>query len=664
MKTPLAALLLLAAGTLQAAEPGYDPRVAFAPFDYPQAVNAYRGADGRPGPDYWQNRADYDIGVRIDADKAILHGSQVIHYTNNSPQALDHLWLQLDQNRYRADARGNYTGGLNPPSARHTEGFELTRVALGHGDGAVPAEYRISDTRMRIELPTPVAGRGGRVDIQIDWQYTIPEFGGRTDWYDSRNGRVFEVAQFYPRMAVYDDLRGWDTQPFLNSEFYLEYGDFNYAVTVPADMIVVGSGELTNPDEVLSRSQRRRLDKARRSDRTVLIRSVDEVNAETRAKPATSTRTWRFRMQNTRDVAFGASRAYVWDAARINLPEGGRALAMSAYPVESLEDGADWARSTEYVKASIEGFSHWYPYPWPVAVAEAGVAGGMEYPGIVFDWWKDAGSMGLFGLTAHEMGHNWYPMIVGSNERRDAWMDEGFNTFIDVLIAETFNQGEFGPKRDGEYAPGGGNPVDEILPLLADPEAPAILSIADAVREQYRHPVTYFKAALGLVLLRNEILGPERFDQALIEYTRAWAFRHPSPSDFFRSIESSAGEDLGWFWRGWFEKNWQLDLAVTAIRQVGEAPQSEQRRRGPADTRARVSIASRAQLVMPATLAVEFADGTTARTRLPVETWQQRDRVEVAFDQTSPIVAASIDPDQVLPDRDRGNNRLEARAGR
>ncbi len=664
MKSLLAILALFAISTAQAADSNYDPRLSFAPFDYPQPVNAYRGADGRPGPAYWQNRADYDIEVRIDSETRILRGSEVIHYTNNSPQALDHLWLQLDQNRYRTDARGNYTGGLNPPQARHTEGFELAKVEVGTAGKVTDARYRVNDTRMRIDLPTPVAGKGGTIDIHIDWQHVIPEFGGRTDWYDSRNGRVFEVAQFYPRMAVYDDLRGWDTQPFLNGEFYLEYGDFNYAVTVPADMIVVGSGELVNPDAVLSTLQRQRLEQARRSDKTVFIRSVDEVNTETRAKPATDTRTWRFRMESTRDVAFGASRAYVWDAARINLPEGKTALAMSAYPVESLEEGADWARSTEYVKGSIEGFSRWFSYPWPTAVAEAGVAGGMEYPGIVFDWWKSTGSMGLFGLTAHEMGHNWYPMIVGSNERRDAWMDEGFNTFIDVLIADTFNNGEFGPKRDGEYAPGGGNPADEILPLLADAHAPSILSIADAVSEKYRHPVTYYKAALGLVLLRNEIIGPERFDQALIEYTRAWAFKHPSPSDFFRSIESSAGEDLGWFWRGWFEQNWQLDMAITAIQQVGEAPQPKQRRPGPPDSRARVTIANREQLVMPATLEVEFANGKKERLRLPVETWQQRSQVDVAFDEASPIVAARIDPDQVLPDRDRSNNQLGATASR
>ena len=655
----LSVVLCLLAASCAVIAGDYDPRRAFAPFDYPQAVNRYRGGDGLPGPDYWQNRADYRINATLDPAAKTLRGSMVIHYTNNSPQSLDYLWLHLDQNLYRADARGNFTSGRAPLPEQHTEGFRLARIAIEKGDQSQPLNYAVSDTRMRVELPQSLAGHGGTLDLRIDYDYDLPGvWGGRTTWYPSKHGDVFEIAQWYPRMAVYDDLRGWDTQPYLNSEFYLEYGDFDYTVTLPADMIVVGSGELVNEDEVLDAVQRQRLAQARGSDSTVLIRTRAEVEAEAAKPAASATRTWHFRMHDTRDVAFAASRAYVWDAARINLPGGGTALAMSAYPVESLDEG-EWARSTEYVKASVEEFSRWYPYPWPVAVAEAGFAGGMEYPGIVFDWWKKGG-MGLYPLTAHEIGHGWYPMIVGSNERRDAWMDEGFNTFIDVLAADRFNHGEFAPKRDGEYAPDGGNPVDGILPLLADPEAPPLLAIADAIDEKYRHPLTYYKAALGLVLLRDEILGHERFDRAFVEYTRAWAFRHPSPSDFFRVMESSAGEDLGWFWRGWFQHNWQLDLAVTAIHQVGEGPEPQRRRAGPPDRRASVTVANLDQLVMPSTLEVRYADGSQQRIRLPVETWQRHRRFDVVVDSDKRIVAATIDPDQRLPDSDRSNNTRRA----
>ncbi|HET8898399.1 MAG TPA: M1 family metallopeptidase [Rhodanobacteraceae bacterium] len=647
--------LALGAVALNAVAGQYDPRQTFALFDYPQATNRYRASDGVPGPDFWQNRADYTIHATLDAVNKTLTGSEVIHYTNQSPQPLHYLWLHLDQNRYRQDARGNFTSGANPPAAMHTAGYDLRQVALLVDGKVQPLDYTVSDTRMRVELPVALAGQGGTLALRIDYAFHIPDqFGGRTDWYPTKNGDVFEIAQWYPRMAVFDDIRGWDTLPYLNNEFYLEYGDFDYSITVPEDMIVVGSGELANPDEVLSHTERTRLDAARRSDKTVLIRTPAEVLHVAKQPVATGTRTWRFTMHNTRDVAFGASRAYIWDAARINLPQGKQALAMSAYPVESLKDGG-WDRSTEFVKASVEEFSRWYPYPWPVAIAEAGIAGGMEYPGIVFDWWK-TGGMGLFGLTAHEVGHNWYPMIVGSNERRDAWMDEGFNTFIDVLIADRFNHGEFGPKRDSEYAPKGGNPVDEILPLLADPEAPAIMSQPDTISEKYRHPVTYFKAALGLVLLREQILGPKLFDQAFTEYTHAWAFKHPAPSDFFRAMDNAAGEDLGWFWRGWFEHNWQLDLAVTGIKQVGETPAPKGRRFGPPDNRARVTIANLDQLVLPATLEVHFADGKSERIRLPAETWQQHKDFAVAIDRDVRVTGATIDPDHVLPDRHRGNN--------
>jgi aminopeptidase N len=244
----------------------------------------------------------------------------------------------------------------------------------------------------------------------------------------------------------------------------------------------------------------------------------------------------------------------------------------------------------------------------------------------------------LHMVTAHEIGHTWFPMIVGSDERRNAWMDEGFNTFIDVYEADAFNRGEFAPKRDSEYSPKGGNPVDEILPLLADPDAPNLLIGADMVKEKYRHPATYFKAALGLVLLREQIVGPERFDPAFRKYIATWAYKHPTPSDFFRLMESETGEDLGWFWRGWYANNWQLDLAVTKV------------------DGAKVTIANLDQLVMPSTLRVTFEDKTTRDIRIPVETWQQHKTFDVTVPRQKKIVGAVIDPDHAVPDRDRSNN--------
>lgn len=631
----LAAVAL--AGALGATAATFDPRETFAPFTYPQPVNAYRSGSGVPGPMFWQNRADYDLSATLDPVKNTMTGKATIHYTNNSPDALDVLWLQLDENRFTADARGNFTSGK--AEKRHTGGYRIASVTVEQGGKDVAVNYVVSDTRMQVRLPEALAARGGKISLTIAYSYDLPgDFGGRTGFAPSKNGNIYEMAQWYPRMCVYDDLRGWDTAPYLNSEFYLEYGDFNYAVTVPSDMIVAGSGELVNAEDVLTATQRERLAKARESDKTVMIRTPSEVTDPASRPKKGGTLTWKFRMKNTRDVAFGASTAYVWDAARINLPEGKKALAMSVYPVESVGD-ASWGRSTEYLKASVEHFSSkWYPYPYPVAINEAGsAASGMEYPGIVFDPMK-APAKALHMVTAHEIGHTWFPMIVGSDERRNAWMDEGFNTFIDVYEADAFNHGEFAPKRDGEYAPKGGNPVDEILPLLADADAPPLLIGADMVKEKYRHPATYFKAALGLVLLREQIVGPERFDPAFRKYIATWAYKHPSPSDFFRLMESETGEDLGWFWRGWFENNWQLDMAVTKV------------------DGSNVTVENRDQLVMPATLRVTFDDKTTRDIRVPVETWQQHKSFEVSVPGGRKVVRAQIDPDHAIPDRDRSND--------
>ena len=631
----LAAVAL--AGALGATAATFDPRETFAPFTYPQPVNAYRSGSGVPGPMFWQNRADYDLAATLDPVKNTMTGKATIHYTNNSPDALDVLWLQLDENRFTADARGNFTSGK--AEKRHTGGYRIASVTVEQGGKDVAVNYVVSDTRMQVRLPEALAARGGKISLTIAYSYDLPgDFGGRTGFAPSKNGNIYEMAQWYPRMCVYDDLRGWDTAPYLNSEFYLEYGDFNYSVTVPSDMIVAGSGELVNAEDVLTATQRERLAKARESDKTVMIRTPSEVTDPASRPKKGGTLTWKFRMKNTRDVAFGASTAYVWDAARINLPEGKKALAMSVYPVESVGD-ASWGRSTEYLKASVEHFSSkWYPYPYPVAINEAGsAASGMEYPGIVFDPMK-APAKALHMVTAHEIGHTWFPMIVGSDERRNAWMDEGFNTFIDVYEADAFNHGEFAPKRDGEYAPKGGNPVDEILPLLADADAPPLLIGADMVKEKYRHPATYFKAALGLVLLREQIVGPERFDPAFRKYIATWAYRHPSPSDFFRLMESETGEDLGWFWRGWFENNWQLDMAVTKV------------------DGSNVTVENRDQLVMPATLRVTFDDKTTRDIRVPVETWQQHKSFEVSVPGGRKVVRAQIDPDHAIPDRDRSND--------
>jgi len=630
-------------GAAGAAIGNYTPQAAFAPFTLPGPVNTVRSGSGLPGPGWWQNRADYQIRATLETKAHTLSGEVAIHYTNQSPDTLDVLWLQLDQNIYRSDSRSRAAEGASRRRRGDgsTDGYAIESVQVEQSGRRVAAQTLKSDTRLQVQLPQPLAGHGGQLTVYIRYRFTIPgAFGGRMAWGKVEHGEIYDLAQWYPRMAVYDDVRGWDTLPYLAQEFYLDYGDFDYWVTVPDTMIVAGSGALQNAGEVLSSQQRGRLALASHSDQTVKIVTPSEIGGSS----AGGTKTWHFRMEDTRDVAFSASDAFAWDAARINLPSGSTALAMSYYPAESAGPRA-WDRSTQYVKDTVESMSkRWHPYPWPVAINVAGPASGMEYPGIVFDGIRDKEAP-LFWITAHEIGHSWFPMMVGFDERRDAWMDEGFNTFIDTFESGDFNRGEFAPKRDSEFAPGGGNPVDEILPILADPDAPPILSRADTVVEKYRHPVTYFKSALGLVLLRDEILSPDRFDPAFRRFIATWKFKHPKPSDFFRFMESEAGEDLSWWWRGWYATNVTYDVAVTQITPAAAGGTL-------------VTVENRDPMVLPVTLRIDYADGSHDDIRLPAETWIRQAASDVVIAPGKRVVRATLDPDHHLPDRDRSNNML------
>ncbi len=629
----------------------YDPRLTFAPLTLPDPINQYRSANGAPGPAYWQNEADYEMHADLDTKAKVLRNDEVITYTNNSPDVLPSLWIHMEQNIYRKDARARVANGMRPrrrqtpddeenANGRTSDGFILDSVEIEQGKERVKADYIIDDTRMQVRLAKPMAPKGSVLKLHILYHYQIPGvWGGRTSWGMSKQGEIYDMAQWYPRMCVYDDLRGWDTLPYIGSEFYLEYGHFDYYLTVPSEMIVAGSGELVNAKDVLTKTQLDRLDAARKSDKTVLIRSVDEVKDPASRPKAGGTLTWHFRMEHTRDVSWSASPVFVWDAARINLPDGKTSLAESVYPPESTGEEA-WSRSTEYVKDTVERFSRqWFPYPWPAAINVAGFSTGMEYPGIVFDGIEYKGKT-LFWITAHEIGHDWFPMIVGSNERRNAFMDEGFNTFIDIGESAEFQGGVYGPKRDSEYS-AEGEPADTILKVLDNSAAPNILMPADAYPWALGHPVSYFKGAYGMVLLREQILGKDRFDWAFRKYVRDWAYKHPSPSDFFRAMSSDGGEELGWFWRGWYMNNWRFDLAVTAVD-------------GP-----RVTLVNKGQLVLPATVEVQYTDGTKARFRVPVESWESKDELTWLGDK--PVASVTVDPDRVLPDDDRGNNSISAK---
>lgn len=646
-------LLLLVKGFNVFSQSKNSTYAPFAPFFFPHNGNQYRSADGSPGPDYWQNSADYNVHVKFDTATKEINGEVKITYTNNSPHNLSYVWLELDQNIDRKDSRSKSISNpapLNFPAERNATapGFHIRKVEIiENGKSVEINNYIITDTRMQVWLPQKLKAKGGILVMTINYNYILQRSGGggRSGYLNTKNGVIYDISYWYPRMEVYDDLAGWNTLPFLgNGEFYMDYGNIDYTVTLPAGMIVAGCGELMNPDEVLTNSEIQQLDKARHSDKTITIHSPESSSPATHSS-ANGWLTWHFKMKNTRDVAWAASSAFIWDAAKINLPAGKASLAMSYYPVESESDSL-WGRATEYTKGAVEIFSkHWYVYPYPTAVSIGGSVGGMEYPGLTFDWWK-AGGKSLYALLSHEIGHTWFPMIVGSDERRYAWMDEGFNTFIDVYAQVEFNHGEYAPKRDGEYAPGGGNPAEEIVPFITGKDIPPIMTYADAIPNRYVHPLEYFKTAFGLVLLREVILGHERFDDAFKKYISDWAYKHPSPWDFFREMDNNSGENLEWFWRGWFMHNWQLDQAVEGVKYIENDPSKG----------ALITIENLGKMVMPVLVQVTESDGTVLNYKLPAEIWETGPEHTFKISTDKRLKSVVLDADHELPDVNRGNN--------
>src|SRR5215218_5143296 len=629
------------------AQSRYNQREAFDPNFYPQTGNDYRSASGAPGPKYWQNRADYKIACTLDTTAHKVSGDVEITYTNNSPDNLNFLWLQLDQNIYQQSSRGSATTtqtGGRFANTNFTQGNVIKTVTIDAGGKKYTPKFTVSDTRMQIWLQEALKGTGDKIKLNIVYGFTIPEYGtDRMGRLKTRNGMVYEIAQWFPRMAVYDDIQGWNTLPYVGAgEFYLEYGDLEYSITAPSNMVIVGSGELQNEKDVLTPAQQKRLAAARNSDKTVVLRTPEEVT-DPRARLSGANLTWKFKIQNARDVAWAASRAFVWDAARINLPSGKKALAMSAYPVESIRKNG-WQRSTEMVKASIEHYSsQWFEFPYPVATNVAGIVGGMEYPGIVFCSHGDAGA-GLWGVTDHEVGHTWFPMIVGSNERKYAWMDEGFNTFINGLSTKAYNKGEF--------AQFSFFPADEMAKYVFTKGMDPLWTTPDVVQQENLGMAAYEKPSLMLNALREVVLGPERFDAAFREYIRRWAFKHPTPWDFFHTMENVAGEDLAWFWRGGVLNNWQLDQAVTNVTYLDNKPEEG----------GVITIENLDQMVMPVDVLVKESNGKEQRLRLPVEVWQRGPAWSFTVPTTSKITDVILDPDKKLLDMNRQNNSFAKKA--
>ncbi|SHM16346.1 M1 family metallopeptidase [Mucilaginibacter sp. OK098] len=646
--TKLTLSLLLCAGMYTAhaqstEEPksSYDQHKIFNPLFYPEKGNEFRTAGGAPGAKYWQNRADYKLNVTLDTAKHSVTGTTLITYTNNSPDPLGFLWLQVDQNIYKADSRGEATSpveGGRFTNKTFTQGDEIKGVYIIKNGKTEKVDYLVTDTRLQIKLNDTLRAGGAKTQIKIDYKFDVPEYGtDRMGRQKTKNGWIYEIAQWYPRMEVYDDVTGWNVIPYMGaSEFYLEYGNFDYTITAPANLVVVGSGELLNPAEVFSPKILGRMNAAKNSDKTVMIKdSVDLTGSD--SYPAKANLTWHFFCKNSRDVSWAASKAFLWDAARINLPSGKKALAQSVYPIESKGMNA-WSRSTEYVKGCIELYSkEWFEYTYPVATNVAGIVGGMEYPGIVFCGSQNQGG-GLWEVTNHEFGHNWFPMIVGSNERKYAWMDEGFNTFINKVDTKVFNNGEYFEPADAQKAAAG----------MFSPDADAIMNTPDVIQPNYLGYAAYEKPAMGLTILREQILGEERFDYAFRTYIKRWAFKHPTPWDFFHSMDNAAGEDLSWFWKEWFTTTLKLDQSVKEINYVDNDPSKG----------ALITIENLEGMALPVTIAVKEENGNSSTIKLPAEIWQRGGTWTFAYKSTSKITYATLDPDHVLPDVNAQNNSL------
>ena len=637
----------------------YNYNDAFGHDFYTKNGTSTRSASGKPGHAYWQNSADYKIDIKLNEDTKHFTGSEVITYTNNSPDDLEFLWVQVDQNLFKKDSRGNaiipLNGSRNGAKGQDFDGgYEIGEVSVFYDNDRkrrkdarrqVNVEYDVSDTRMKIYLPKPLAANGGKIYLNINFSFTSPDYGSdRMGVLETKNGRIFNLAQWYPRMCVYDDVSGWNTLPYLGAgEFYLEYGTYDVHINVPSNHLVVCSGALLNPEDVYTKTQQERLKQAASSDETVLIRSAEEIN-DPNSRPQEKDRlTWKFRIENSRDVAWSTSKAFIMDAARINLPSGKTSMAMSVYPVESNTMDS-WARSTEYTKASVEHYSEkWYEYPYPAAINVAGNQGGMEYPGIVFCSWKSKNES-LWGVTDHEFGHIWFPMIVGSNERLHAWMDEGFNTFINSLSTDAFNNGEYKEPKSNMHRMSGMFVNEKLEPIYTSP---------DNLKERNLGVLAYYKPSMGLILLREQILGPERFDEAFTAYINRWAYKHPTPDDFFRTMENVAGEDLRWFWRSWFINSWKLDQAVKEVKYVKNDPTQG----------AIITIENLEKMPMPVVLELKTISGKVTRKTFPVEIWKRNVSWEFKVDTTEELAKVVIDPDYALPDVNSTNNKWKASDG-
>ncbi|TAH20271.1 MAG: M1 family peptidase [Cytophagales bacterium] len=671
--------------------------------------NNTRIADGSPGHEYWQNRADYNIKVALDDDKQSIQASEVITYTNNSPKDLTYLWVQLDQNLFEKESdtyksleyslEDNFGLFMFVEYLRRTNfegGYKITSVKDKLGK---PLKFTIQRTMMRIDLPTPLKAKGGAFSFSIDWSFNITDAAADPiytrsgfEFFESDKNYVYEMAQWFPRMAVYSDVRGWQNKQFMGrGEFALPFGNYEVAITVPADHVVAATGELQNATSVLAAEQIKRLEQAKTAKEPTLIISQKDAEAAEKSK-ATAKKTWVYKAQNVRDFAWASSRKFIWDAMQVEV-EGKKVWAMSYYPKEG---NPLWEKvSTKAVAHTLKVYSKQsVAYPYPVAISVHGPVGGMEYPMISFNNQGRPEADGTYSkkveaatisVIIHEVGHNFFPMIVNSDERQWTWMDEGLNTFLQYLTEKEWDKdfpSESGPaKKIVPYMKGNNK---TIVPIMTNSEQINLMQFG---------PNAYSKPATALNILRETIMGRELFDYSFKEYARRWAFKHPEPADFFRTMEDASAMDLDWFWRGWFFGTEPVDIALDSVvfyktldnkdfvadpnskigikdfdnniyNAIGQMLGEEKAKALKPNTYLySLQIRNSGGLLSPVIIKANYKDGTSDIFRLPAEIWRlSPEKITKVLPLGKEVSSFTIDPNLETADIDEENNNFPRKA--
>ncbi len=593
-----------------------------------------RTLSGEPGANYWMNGADYSIAADLDPTTRILHGTETLVYHNNSPDDLSRLTIHLRQNLHKAGVVRNrpqkLTGGMKILSVS-SGGEEIGERPTGKRAG-----YDLRGTLMNLSLPETLE-TGNSVSITFEWEFEVPEAGAPRIGTD---GEIFFVGYWYPQVAVYDDVNGWKADPYMgNGEFYMDYGNYDVALTVPEGWIIGATGQLINGAEVLSPQTQQRLEQAAGShDITHIVTEDDRIPGVSTVDSDADKLTWRFHAENVRDFAFGTSDDYLWDAttAEVGDRDGDESNDLSMIHAFYRPEQDKWVRSAEFAQYTIEFLSEMFmPYPWPhMTTVEGVIGGGMEFPMITHIGGARS-DRGLFGVTFHEIGHMYFPMIVGEDEKQFTWMDEGLTSYNTSEGSAAFwNSDSWVPERQGYYRIAGTG--DEVEPMRHGDRYPLYTAA--------RGLASYNKPAVALNALRG-LVGQERFLEAYREYARRWAFKHPQPYDLFNTFNDVLGEDYDWFWTTMFFNTWTLDQAIADVKDGTDGVE--------------VTIRDLGLSPFPVPIKVTYADGGTVDDTIPVDEWLSDKReVTIRFEKGT-VTRVEIDPEKFLPDVDRSNNVWE-----